>query len=68
MPASYCPTWLTSIQLDMLRSYGCIDRTLLWSFNTTDVLASFCYLFVPHALYCIKLYILKIRIFVEILA
>ena len=39
-------------QSDMLRNYGCIDSTVLWSYNTAGVLASFCYLFESHMMYC----------------
>ena len=39
---------------DMLHSYGCIDSSVLYSYNATGVLPSFCYLFVSHAMYCIK--------------
>ena len=41
-------------QSDMLRNYGCIDSTVLRSYNTAGILASFYYLFVSHMMYCIK--------------
>ena len=39
-------------QSDMLHNYGCIDSTVLRSYNTACVLASFCYFFVSHMMYC----------------
>ena len=46
-----CFTWLTCIYtFGYVRSYGCINSTVLWSYNTSGVLAIFYYLFVSHGM------------------